>query len=94
MEAMLARSKSGHDRGHVYVILREEGEYVYLVDGVRKTAEKPKKKNRKHIQIIKKMPEPVEALLCREDFQKNEVLKRALKLYEKSVEKERHFQGD
>jgi ribosomal protein L14E/L6E/L27E len=55
MIGMLAKSKAGHDKDQIYVILREEGEYVYLVDGRIRTMDKPKKKNRKHIQIIKKV---------------------------------------
>lgn len=53
---MLASSKAGHDKNTVYVIIKEETEYVYLADGRLKTLEKPKKKNKKHIQIIKKYP--------------------------------------
>ena len=49
---MLARSKAGHDKGHVYVILKIDEAYVYLVDGVIRTKEKPKKKKKKHVQII------------------------------------------
>lgn len=57
---MLATSKAGHDKDSVYVIIREEGEYIYAADGRSKTVEKPKRKNRKHVQLIKKkrMPEP------------------------------------
>ena len=53
MTGMLASSKAGHDKGDIYVIIKEETEYVYLVDGRLRTFEKPKKKNKKHIQIIK-----------------------------------------
>ena len=49
---MLARSKAGHDKGHVYVIYNIEEAYVYLVDGDIRTIEKPKKKKKKHVQII------------------------------------------
>lgn len=49
---MLARSKTGHDKGHVYVILKADEAYVYLVDGVIRTLEKPKKKKKKHVQVI------------------------------------------
>ena len=82
MAVLLAKSKSGHDKGHMYVIIKEEGEYVYLADGGVRPLEKPKKKNRKHIQIVKKIPEPVEELLRREKLADTE-LKRALKLYER-----------
>ena len=34
---MMARSKSGHDAGKVYVITKVEEAYVYLVDGKVRT---------------------------------------------------------
>lgn len=49
---MFAISRAGHDADCIYVITGIDGEYVYLADGAKKTVEKPKKKNRKHIQII------------------------------------------
>lgn len=49
---MLARSKAGHDKGHVYIIMKEENAYVYLVDGKIRTMDHPKKKKKKHMQII------------------------------------------
>lgn len=51
---MLATSKAGHDKDSVYVIIREDGEYIYVADGQSRTVERPKRKNKKHIQIIKK----------------------------------------
>ncbi|MBD5460430.1 MAG: hypothetical protein HDR26_05740 [Lachnospiraceae bacterium] len=53
MIGMMASSKAGHDRNEVYVIVGEDEKFVYLCDGRLKTLEKPKKKSRKHIQIIK-----------------------------------------
>ena len=55
MTGMLAVSRAGHDRRRLYVILREEDEYVYLADGRNRTVKEPKKKNKKHIQVIKKV---------------------------------------
>ena len=55
MTGMLAASKAGHDRDKVYVIIEEDDEYVYLADGRGRTADRPKKKNKRHIQIIKKI---------------------------------------
>ena len=51
---MLAKSKAGHDKGKAYVIYDADEAYVYLVDGINKTISNPKKKKRKHIQIILK----------------------------------------
>ena len=49
MTGMFAVSKAGHDKGRMYIIMKEEGEYVYLADGKTRTIENPKKKKKKHI---------------------------------------------
>ena len=51
-KGMLAKSKAGHDKGHLYVIYDVDETYVYLVDGQIRTIDKPKKKKQKHVQII------------------------------------------
>lgn len=61
MTGLLATSKAGHDKDSVYVIIKEEGEYVCLADGEGRTVEKPKRKNKKHIQLIKKKRLPESA---------------------------------
>lgn len=48
----LVKSLAGHDKNNLYIILKEQGEYLFLADGHLKTCEKPKKKNKKHIQTI------------------------------------------
>ena len=53
MIGFLASSKAGHDKDKIYVIIREDREYVWLADGKIKTVDKPKKKRKKHIQVIK-----------------------------------------
>lgn len=45
-------SKSGHDKGNLYIIVKEDEEYVYLADGKHKMADNPKKKNKKHVQMV------------------------------------------
>ena len=52
MIGQLVTSKAGHDKDVLYVIVAEEGDFVYLCDGRLKTPEKPKKKRKKHIQPI------------------------------------------
>jgi len=52
MVGKFAKSKAGHDKDQIYVIVREEEEYVYLLDGRLRKGQNPKKKKRKHIQII------------------------------------------
>ena len=53
MIGLLAMSKAGHDKDHVYLVVEEKEEYVLLVDGKNRLLENPKKKNKKHIQLIK-----------------------------------------
>lgn len=77
MIGMLASSKAGHDRRQIYVIIGEDDEYVYLADGRNRTVDRPKKKNRKHIQLIKKM-----RLEKTADGWKDLEIKRMIKMYQ------------
>ena len=52
MVGKFAKSKAGHDKDQIYVILKEDAEYVYLVDGKIKTINKPKMKRKKHISLM------------------------------------------
>ena len=52
MIGKFATSKAGHDQSKLYVIVAEEGDFVYVCDGKCRTIDKPKKKRKKHIQII------------------------------------------
>ena len=84
MDIKLAVSRSGHDKGSIYVIVKEEAHMVYLADGRLKPLEKPKRKNKKHIQVIKKLPKEMTEVLTQENFRKEEV-KRAIKIYQKEM---------
>ncbi|MCI8527990.1 MAG: hypothetical protein HFH82_02375 [Lachnospiraceae bacterium] len=52
MIGQLVTSRAGHDKGGLYVVVAEEGDFVFLCDGRLKPPDKPKKKRRKHIQQI------------------------------------------
>lgn len=52
---MLAKSLAGHDRDGIYLIQRVDGECVYLVDGMLRRIDRPKRKNVKHIQSINRV---------------------------------------
>lgn len=82
MDIKLAVSRSGHDKDSIYVIVKEEANMVYLADGKLRPVEKPKRKNRKHIQIIEKLPKEITEVFTQENF-RNEEIKRAIKLYQK-----------
>ena len=84
MKGKLAISKFGHDKDSIYVIIKEEAASVYLADGRLKLVDKPKRKNKKHIQIIKRLPKEITDILVQEREFRNEEIKRAIKLYKKS----------
>ena len=81
MIGKFATSKAGHDKTKLYIIINEDLEYVYLVDGDLKTLDKPKKKSNKHIQIINKVDEIIQNKLETKQINYNEDIKRAIKLY-------------
>lgn len=76
---MLAKSLAGHDFGTLYVIIRVEEEYVYLVDGRIRTMDKPKKKKKKHVQVIKEIQQTVVEKLQNNQTIQNEEIKRIIK---------------
>lgn len=78
---MLAESRSGHDTGRIYVIIKEETEYLYLSDGRLRPFDNPKKKNRKHVQIIRKPMQELSAKLQNGETVNNEEIKRAIRLF-------------
>ncbi len=81
MTGMFAISKAGHDRGKLYIIINEEEEYVYLSDGRLKPIDAPKKKKKKHIQIVKKTDEQIRLAIEKNNQIRNEEIKRAIKEY-------------
>ena len=54
---MFAVSMAGHDKGQMYVIIGEENDMVYLVDGKSRKLDNPKKKKFKHLQVVKSNPD-------------------------------------
>jgi hypothetical protein len=72
-------SKAGRDAGKCYVIINTHNEYVYLVDGIIRTLDNPKKKNIKHIIKLKYTDNEL-AEAIKNDSVRNEDIKRALKI--------------
>ena len=56
---MLAISRAGHDKDTLYVVLESDETYLWLADGKRRLLETPKKKKRKHVQVVKHLPEEI-----------------------------------
>ena len=87
MTGNFAFSKAGHDKGKLYVIVAEEQDYVYLCDGRLKKIDAPKKKRKKHIQIVnRRVGEELLAGLEKRETMLDEQIKYAINQYEKEKE--------
>ena len=69
----LVYSMAGHDKNKVYAVIQEDSDYVWLADGDIRTIDHLKKKNKKHVQLIK--------YELSGDTVTNEMIKRTIKLY-------------
>jgi ribosomal protein L14E/L6E/L27E len=80
MIGYLAYSLAGHDKGELFLIINEDGNYVYVADGKLRLIDKPKRKNKKHIQIIKNFNPKTDTA-----FVTNEEIKHLINSYCKGI---------
>ena len=85
---MLATSKAGHDKGKQYVVIGQEQEYFLLVNGTTKLLDKPKKKNQKHVQLIKHVPE--ELLEVMKQIREDADVRKILSIYQMRKDSQSH----
>lgn len=67
-------SKAGRDKGYFMVVVKKEGNYVFLCDGKERPLERPKRKNEKHLQYTG-------TVLESDSFKTNKSLKKALAVF-------------
>ena len=67
-------SKAGRDKDYFMVVVKSEGDYVYVCDGKERPLDRPKRKNIKHLQFTNTVLETV-------SFKTNKQLKKALAAY-------------
>lgn len=78
-----AKSMMGHDRNQIYLVKESDERFVYLVNGSTRPLAEPKKKSKKHIQIIKNLPSEVTGYL--EETLTDLTVKRAIKAYRRII---------
>ncbi|MBQ7351962.1 MAG: RNA-binding protein [Clostridia bacterium] len=71
---------AGREKGEIFIILNEDNEYAFLINGDTRTIENPKKKNKKHLHLLCKS-EKVELDISNAD---NALVKKFLNNYNKS----------
>ncbi len=81
MIGMFAISKAGHDKGKMYLVVGEDETTVDLSDGRIRTLDNPKRKKKKHVQIVKKDLDPILMhKLLKEETIYNEEIKHAIRI--------------
>ena len=48
----IVRSTAGRDKGDLFFVLATEGDFLLLADGKRRRVETPKRKRRKHVELV------------------------------------------
>ena len=76
-------SKSGRDKGIAFIVVAEEGEYAYLVDGKLRTLDKPKKKKHKHIQVTYHVDDELAGKLTNKQYLNDADFRKALHAFNK-----------
>ena len=69
---------AGRDAGQLFYVVKVEQEYLYLVNGKDRTLEKPKRKKRKHTQLVLRSETRVAQKLIEGDKVLNGELRRDL----------------
>ncbi|MCM1055983.1 MAG: KOW domain-containing RNA-binding protein [Firmicutes bacterium] len=82
MTGQFVTSKAGHDKGVLYIVVAEEGDFVYLSDGRSKGPDRPKKKRRKHIQPINAEAKELKARLLTGEAVRPEEVRYAIRQFE------------
>ncbi len=77
----------GHDIGEWYIVENILNNYVYLIDGKNKTAQKPKKKKIKHVIKTNHCADEIANKLLLKQMVQNAEIRKAIK-FSKTIIKE------
>ena len=74
-------SKNGHDKDDVQVVLSVEDDFVWVVDGKRRTLAKPKRKKMRHIQPTKYVDVCLAERIAQNDYLLDADIRKSIKVY-------------
>ena len=77
----IVRSCAGRDRGQLFFVVELDETYVYLADGKGRRLETPKRKKRKHIELLPRRESRVAEKIHSGDKVLNSELRRELAVY-------------
>lgn len=65
----IVKSIAGRDAGSLFFVLATEGDFLLLADGRRRRVESPKRKRRKHVELVQEGSGP----RCRQDQKQRKI---------------------
>ena len=74
----IVKSIAGRDAGSLFFVLATEGDFLLLADGKRRRVETPKRKRRKHVELVEEGSGPVAYKIRSSEKITNSELRKAL----------------
>ncbi len=76
-------AKKGRDKGDAFIVVNISGEYIYLVNGINRTLDKPKKKKYKHVQPTNFISSTIKKMIKNDEYMKDSDIRNIIKDYTK-----------
>jgi ribosomal protein L14E/L6E/L27E len=76
--AHLVEAMAGREKGKLFYVLSEEGEYLFLADGKSRRVETPKRKKRKHVRFVAALSDRVANKIRNSERITNSELRKAI----------------
>ena len=77
----IVRSTAGRDKGDLFFVLATEGDFLLLADGRRRRVESPKRKRRKHVELVQEGGGPAADKIRSSEKITNSELRKAIAAY-------------
>ena len=81
VKANIVTSTAGRDKGEVFFVLATEGDFLLLADGRRRRVENPKRKRRKHVELVQEGSGPAADKIRSSEKITNSELRKAIAAY-------------
>lgn len=78
IRAHLVEATAGRERGKLFFVLDEDGEYLLIADGKSRRVEAPKRKKRKHVRFIAETDSRVAEKIRESEHVTNSELRKAI----------------
>ena len=74
----IVKAIAGRDTGSCFFVLETEGDFLLLADGKRRRLERPKRKRRKHVELVDRSQSSVAEKIRSNEKITNSELRRAI----------------